>query len=77
VSRKVTVIDLWPQVAECSICGEVTLSRWGVPRHNGDLVSNDWQGDWASSPACERCHDAHAAGLLVTCDHLYEPEAQS
>jgi hypothetical protein len=69
--RRPVVIRLDEPWATCSICGEDTPSRWGVPRHNGDLVSNDWPGEWAASPACQRCHNAHAAGLLVTCDHLY------
>lgn len=70
--RRVVVIDLNPMWVTCSICGEDAPHHWGVPRHNGDLVSNAFKGEWSGSPACKRCHDAHAAGMLVTCDHFYE-----
>jgi hypothetical protein len=68
----VTVIDLYVPWATCSICGADTVSRWGVPRHNGDLVSNAFAGEWGGSPACETCFNDHAAGRLVTYDDLYE-----
>ncbi len=69
---RAVIIDLHPITAICSICGKEELSRWGVPRHNGDLVSNDFRGEWGGSPACEQCHDRHATGLIETFDHLYE-----
>jgi hypothetical protein len=65
---RVLVIDLDERWADCWRCGELTPSRWGLPVWNGELVSNDWQGEWGGVPACEACFDLHAAGKLSTLD---------
>lgn len=69
--REPVVIRMNARGVTCSICGKETDDRWGVPRHNGDLVSNAFAGEWASTPACESCFKAHADGRLVTCDAMY------
>lgn len=59
-------IELWPRWQECAICGEVTPVRWGLPVDRcGDLVPNDYEGEWGGVPACQDCHDAHARGELT------------
>lgn len=42
-----------------------------LPIFNGDIVSNDWPGEWGALPCCERCYELHLAGQLPTADHLY------
>ena len=69
--RDVTLIDLAIPWATCPVCGADTPSRWGVPRHNGDLVSNAFAGEWSGIPAWA-CYHAHAVGLLDTRDADYE-----
>lgn len=63
---EVLEIELWPRWAECWACGEETPARWGLPVDDcGDLAPLDCAGEWGGVPACEECHDAHAAGLLT------------
>lgn len=69
-------INMNVREAQCSLCGEWTEIRWGVPTYNGDLVSNDfpdwlWREGGGSEAACRRCHDLHAAGKLTTYDRCY------
>lgn len=63
-------IELWPRWAECWACGAETPCQWGLPIDDcGDLVSNDYEGEWGGVPACQRCCEAHAQGIL-TADNL-------
>ena len=61
---------------QCSLCGDWTEHRWGVPTFNGDVVSNDFP-DWlwgqagGGQPVCEKCYDLHAAGKIETFDQYY------
>ena len=69
-------INLNAHAVECSLCGEWTDYRCGVPTFNGDLVSNDfpdwlWREGGGSQAACERCYERHAAGKVPTFDHYY------
>lgn len=70
----VTIIDMNERWTDCWNCGAPTLSRWGLPIYNGDLVSNAWKGDWGGVPACEKCYLAHQRGELPTFDHCYPVE---
>lgn len=72
MSTQISVILTgWAHREACCICGTMTFVRWGVPVHNGDIVSNDFQGEWAASPVCSRCYGRHARGEVQTHDHLY------
>ena len=57
------VIDLWPIVEECRICGD-TSYRSGIPMYEGMVLPNDWVGEWGGQPACERCRLAQEALTL-------------
>lgn len=64
------LIHLWSTdlaVIECCICGEADLNRWGLPfcLDTGELVSNDFEGDWGGKPACRVCFAKHANGELT------------
>lgn len=63
----VTVIDLWPRWSDCWACGEPTPSRWGLAINQfAELVDNDdAETEWGGVPACQRCFQAHADGLLT------------
>lgn len=63
----VTVVDLFPPMARCCICGKWDLSRWGVPvsMETASIVANDFDGDWGGKPACEDCWKKHDVGGLV------------
>lgn len=56
------VIYLQYPTAACCVCGEETVSRWGIPvdSETGEIVANDFQGDWGGKPACFPCWESHA-----------------
>lgn len=60
-------IDLSLRCVTCCICGEATEPRWGIPvdAFTALIVDNDFEGDWGSRPACERCYGLHALGFWV------------
>lgn len=50
-------------VATCSQCDAITNDRCGLPVDDtGEVVANDYPGDWGGVAACRRCFDIHAAG---------------
>jgi hypothetical protein len=66
------VIDLQQLWAVCCICGVDTPSRWGVPiGEDGLIVANDYEGEWAAKPACEKCWGQHEHGEYVGHDPAY------
>lgn len=50
------VIDLWPIVAECCVCGAASSGQ-GIPVFEGDILPNDHDGEWGGAPACKTCFD--------------------
>jgi hypothetical protein len=66
----ITKINLQQSTAECCICGETDSSRWGVPisMKTGEVVANDFVGDWAAKPACRHCWQRHQSGEFVGLD---------
>lgn len=65
-------INMTPRFADCFICGEVCEGDHGVPVFNGDIMSNDWQGEWGGQHVCESCFGKHERGEIETHDDLYE-----
>lgn len=65
--KDVVIIDLWPPMAICCICGVPTLSRWGIPVDSeiGLIVANDYPGEWGGQPACSDCWRKHEGGAFV------------
>lgn len=55
----------------CVNCGKPSSGFHGLPVFNGDIVSNDWPGEWGGACCCEDCYNRHAAGQLETADYLY------
>lgn len=58
----VVVIRLDEPWSTCAACGEETPARWGLPVADGEVVENDYVGDWGGVPACRACFEIHAAG---------------
>ena len=50
------VIELWPIVEFCCICGE-TSHKSGIPVYEDLVLPNDWQGEWGGQPACDTCRE--------------------
>ena len=58
----VTVVSLDPINNECCVCGaEDAPGNLGVPVYEGDVLPNDWDGEWFGAPACRRCFDIQSA----------------
>lgn len=67
--NRTTVIDLFAvsnTAITCCVCGSEDFNRWGIPfdSETGEIVANDFEGDWGSKPACERCFKLHESGRL-------------
>lgn len=46
----------------CVSCGDEASGHHALPVDtDGEIVSNDYGGEWAGMPACERCFAIHAA----------------
>ena len=57
----VLVIELWPHEVACALCGTRLLLREsrGLPMYEGEVVPDDWVGEWAGFPACSACYKVH------------------
>ena len=66
----VLVIDLWLPTAQCCICGEWDISKWGVPisSETGLIIGNDSEEEWAANSACKKCWALHEEGQFVGLD---------
>lgn len=54
----VAIMDLWPPESECFVCGARLFgTTFGVPTYEGEVLPNDWPGEWGGFPACETCFD--------------------
>lgn len=49
------VIRLDERVAECYVCGTESPPHWGIPLYEGEVMPNDWPGDWVGVDACQEC----------------------
>jgi hypothetical protein len=69
----VLIINLHEMTAQCCICGEWDLSKWGVPisSDTGLIVGNDFDGEWGGNAACRECWAKHEAGEFVGLDPKY------
>jgi len=55
-----TIIDMWPIIAECVVCGAPS-HKSGIPMYEGMVLPNDWDGEWGGQPACDRCRQIQGA----------------
>jgi hypothetical protein len=55
-NRDNLIIELWPPIDDCCVCGAVTEMEYGLPMYESDIVPADWTGEWAGFTACRRCH---------------------
>lgn len=66
---RVQVINLWPIIAECVVCGNDSHAS-GIPMYEDFILPNDWSGEWGGQPACDRCRERQ--GKLTEPTTLYE-----
>lgn len=55
----------------CVNCRQPSSGHHALPIFNGDIMSNEWPGEWGGVPCCERCYELHEQGKVSTADHLY------
>jgi hypothetical protein len=67
MQREIEVINLNARFALCCMCGKETPCRWGLPvdSETGEIVANDFPGEWGGVPACKDCWKAHESGAFV------------
>lgn len=53
--NSILVIDLWPIVCECTLCGAETGDKFGIAVYEDVIVPDDYKGEWGGSPVCARC----------------------
>lgn len=43
----------------CTTCGRETYDRrgFGVPMYEGEILPNDWPGEWGGFDVCARCYE--------------------
>ncbi len=61
------VIELDTEPITCSVCGREDWQQWGLPvsSETGEIVANDYPGEWGGIPACRECWAKHEAGAFV------------
>lgn len=61
------VIYLQYPTAQCCVCGEWDVSQWGVPVDSvsGEIVANEFEGEWGGVPVCRECYAKHESGDFV------------
>lgn len=52
-------IDLNFRISECAICEEMAPRKYYLPMYEGEVVSDDWKGEWGGFHVCERCYFKH------------------
>ena len=63
MSAPIQIIDLWPRESECVLCGEHLWGcKLGLPMHEGEVVPDDWPGEWAGFDVCAPCYVKHRPG---------------
>ena len=56
-SPAVLIIDLWPLESECVLCGADLIGPCkGLPMYEGQVVPDDWEGEWAGFDVCDVCY---------------------
>lgn len=67
MSENCLVISMQSRMARCAVCGGADFHGWGIPvdAATGEVVANDFAGDWCGKPACRECFARHAAGEFI------------
>lgn len=52
-----TVIRLDEPTCDCWVCGTETYLDFGLPVYEGEILPNDWKGEWCGATVCRECYD--------------------
>lgn len=50
--------EFWLPMDLCCVCGLEVIMDFGLPCYEGDIVPNDWTGEWGGFCACQQCYEA-------------------
>lgn len=59
VEKSLRVIRLFPIECNCSICWELTAGGLCLPMYEGEVLPDDYEGEWAGMTVCKKCYAAH------------------
>ena len=54
---EIKVIELWPTIIECAICGTQAKLEYSIAMYEGKIVDSRKTDDWAGFPVCKDCYD--------------------
>ena len=52
-----TIIRLDEPTDFCCVCNQEVYMDYGLAMYEGDIVPNDWKGEWGGFTACRRCYE--------------------
>ena len=56
---EIVVIDLQLRDTDCTLCGARHSLAQGLPMYEGEVVADDFEGDWGGFPVCKKCFVKH------------------
>lgn len=62
MGQDVLVIQMQRGDHYCCNCGLSCDQAQGLPMYEGEIVPNDWAGEWCGANACRACFEAHERG---------------
>ena len=52
-------LSLWPIECDCAICSKLTPMGLSLPMYEGEVLPDDYQGEWAGMVVCSTCYAKH------------------
>ena len=52
----VNIIELWPIIIECALCGVKAKLEYSVPMYEEKIVDATKTNEWAGTPICKACY---------------------
>lgn len=61
MTESALVIELHAHECECAECGARIFLRESrhLPMYEGEVVPDNWEGEWAGFPFCKDCYSKH------------------
>lgn len=53
---EVNIIELWPIIIECALCGDIAKLEYSVLMFEGKIVDETKTDEWAGMPICRSCY---------------------
>ncbi len=53
------LLELFSDRYNCFVCGAECGGRFGLPVCSGDVLPNDWPGEWGGVVVCRSCFEAN------------------